>query len=772
MSEVIMFDHSETLKSSLLSAFKDKGPAYQPRTQYLDDNQQPIHINRLIFEDSPYLLQHAHNPVDWFPWGDEAFAKAKAENKPVFLSIGYSTCHWCHVMEEESFDNEEIAKHMNEFFICIKVDRECHPDVDTYYMTAVMMMQGHGGWPMSSFLTPERKPFFGGTYYQPAQFITLMSRVDELWNNQSTEILKQADSITAQVAGAMQTKRSLNEIGTNVIDITAQSIMNHHDEVNGGFGQAPKFPNEPYLYFLLEYAILSGKEDDLNAVIKTLHIQSCGGIYDQIAGGFHRYATDQNWLIPHFEKMLYNQANLSYVFAQAHTITGAKDFKRVACETLDYVNHEMTNGDGSFYSATDADSEGEEGLFFIWDKSEIESLLKADAEEFIKLYQVTTAGNFEGKNILNLKQAIEDYANENNIDYVELIDRLATGKKTLWEAREKRVPPLRDDKIITAWNAMMIRSFAYVGQQLNRQDYIDIAIRAAKVLIEKNKTEDGLLSRSSLAGQASIPALQEDYAYLAEALLQIYDATQDRQWLDHAAKLSDVMIESFWDKENGGFFMGSQSKDNLLPASPKEINDNATSSGNSVALRTLQRLARRTGAKQYQATAQQLIMAYSHDITQRPYICSYMMCGMLEMFVGEQSHQQWCADGNIHISASCNKVKDNYKLVITITIAEEWHLNQVPDGFGNDVPVSVQAIKGWTIDHILYPAFITKTLGFQTEPVDVFEGTIQITADLSNENKPLTFPKNLLKLKLGLQVCNEQECLAPESVNCVIPVLD
>lgn len=767
-----MFDHSETLKNSLLNALKNKGSTYQPRTRYLDDNKQPIHINRLILEDSPYLLQHAHNPVDWFPWGDEAFAKAKAENKPVFLSIGYSTCHWCHVMEEESFDNEEIAKHMNEFFICIKVDRECHPDVDTYYMTAVMMMQGHGGWPMSSFLTPERKPFFGGTYYQPTQFISLMSRVDELWNKQSAEILEQANSISAQVAGAMQTKQSLNEIGTNVIDITAQSIMNQHDESNGGFGQAPKFPNEPYLYFLLEYAILSGKEDDLNAVIKTLHIQSCGGIYDQIAGGFHRYATDQNWLIPHFEKMLYNQANLSYVFAQAYTITGAKDFKRVACETLDYVSHEMTNKDGSFYSATDADSEGEEGLFFIWDKEEIESLLKEDAEEFIKLYQVTAAGNFEGKNILNLNQPLEDYANENNIDYDELVDRLATSKKTLWEAREKRIPPLRDDKVITAWNAMMIKSFTYVGQQLNRIDYIEIAIRAANALLEKNKTEDGQLSRSSLAGQASIPALQEDYAYLAEALLQIYDATQDSQWLNHAATLSDVMIESFWDKENGGFFMGSQSKDNLLPASPKEINDNATSSGNSVALRTLQRLARRTGEKRYQSTAQQLIMAYSHDITQRPYICSYLMCGMLEMFVGEQSHQQWCADGNIHISGVCNKVKDNYKLVLTITIAEEWHLNQIKDNFDLAVPVSVQAIKGWTIDHILYPAFITKTLGFQTEPVDVFEGTIQITADLSNENKQLTFPKNLLKLKLGLQACDEQKCLAPESVSCVIPVLD
>jgi len=380
-----MFNHSEELQQSLSVALNNKGDNYQARTRYLNQDNKPIYINRLIREDSPYLLQHAHNPVDWFPWGEEAFEIAKQENKPVFLSIGYSTCHWCHVMEEESFDNEDIAKHMNNFFICIKVDRELHPDVDSYYMTAVMMMQGQGGWPMSSFLTHEKKPFFGGTYFQPAQFIALMSRVNDIWHNQSSDIHEQANAINQQVSGAMAARQSLNEIGTNVIDLTAQSIMNHYDQAHGGFGQAPKFPNEPYLYFLLEYANYSGNQDILNAVVNTLHRQSCGGIYDQIGGGFHRYATDHNWLIPHFEKMLYNQANLSYIFTQAHLLSGKNDFKRVACETLDYVIREMTNDEGGFYSATDADSEGEEGLFFIWDKQEIESLLgKEEAKEFIE----------------------------------------------------------------------------------------------------------------------------------------------------------------------------------------------------------------------------------------------------------------------------------------------------------------------------------------------------------------------------------------------------
>lgn len=759
-----MFEYPEDLKQTLLSAFEKKGTDYQARTRYLDKNKKPIYINRLILEDSPYLLQHAHNPVNWFPWGDEAFAIAKQENKPVFLSIGYSTCHWCHVMEEESFDNEDIAKHMNDFFICIKVDRELHPDVDTYYMTAVMMMQGQGGWPMSSFLTPDRKPFFGGTYFQPAQFIALMSRVNEVWKNQTADILEQANAISQQVAGAMAARQSLNEIGTNVIHLTAQTIMNHYDQHNGGFGQAPKFPNEPYLYFLLEYAAYSGNSDVLDAVINTLHIQSCGGIYDQIAGGFHRYATDPNWLIPHFEKMLYNQANLSFVFAQAYSLSAAPDFKRVACETLDYVIREMTNDEGGFFSATDADSEGEEGLFFIWDKKEIESLLSEEnATEFIELYQVTEAGNFEGKNILNLSQPLEKTTKEKSIDYDTLIKRLEKNKKVLWEYREKRIPPIRDDKIITAWNAMMIKAFAYVGHQFDQQRYVDTAIKAANYLLKNNITDNGQLSRSSLSGQASIPALQEDYAYLAEAFLQIYDATLDRQWLDKASILTNEMLEQFWDEENGGLFMSSQGNENLLPTSPKEINDNATSSGNSVALRTLIRLYKRTGMQHFQTYAQQLIRAYSDDITQRPYICSYLICGLLEMLLGEQSDQQWCAEGNIHVTATNTKEDNHYKIVLSIKTNNDWHLNQIAVEDNMALPVKIETESNWTISDIVYPEPVTKTFDFQAESLNVYEGNIKIEFVISGENGAI-FPNNLLKLNLQLQACNKDKCLAPENL--------
>ena len=636
-------------------------------------------------------------------------------------------------------------------------------------MTAVMMMQGHGGWPMSSFLTPDRKPFFGGTYYQPAQFLALMHRVNEVWHKQTKDILEQATAISQQVTVAMASRQSLNEIGINIIDLTAQTIMNHYDQYNGGFGQAPKFPNEPYLYFLLNYAIFTCNTNVLNAVVNTLHIQSCGGIYDQIAGGFHRYATDPDWLIPHFEKMLYNQANLSYLFTQAYTLTGAKDFKRVACETLDYVIREMINTEGGFYSATDADSEGEEGLFFIWDKSEIESLLdKKNAKEFIELYQVTERGNFEGKNILNLDRPLETNAQENRLDYQELIERLERNKKILWDVRSKRIPPLRDDKIITAWNAMMIKAFAYAGQILNQQNYIDTAIKAATYVLQTNQTGDKTLSRSSLDGQASIPALQEDYAYLVEALLQLYDVTLDRQWLDKAAELTDKMIEHFWDNDNGGFFMGMQNSNNLLPSLPKEINDNATSSGNSVALRTLVRLSHRTGSQHYRTYAQQLIRAYSDDITQRPYICSYLICGLLELLAGEQSGQQWCADGNILISAE-HKKENNNEITLTITINNEWHLNQIQNSDNETVPLLIETNEVWNITNMVYPDPVSKTLGFQNEPVNVYEGTIKITFDISNDkNDQPVFPENLLKLKLGIQACDDQKCLAPESVNLVM----
>lgn len=757
--------YSASLTEQLLTAYRNKGNNYRPRTRYLDDSGQPRFINRLILEDSPYLLQHAHNPVDWFPWGEEAFNEAHRQNKPVFLSIGYSTCHWCHVMEEESFDNEDVAQVMNDYFICIKVDRELHPDVDTYYMTAVMMMQGQGGWPMSSFLTPERKPFFGATYFRPGQFLTLMHRVNELWQNQRNDLLEQAYNFSQQVAGAMAAKQSLNEIGINVIDLTAQALMNHQDPKHGGFGQAPKFPNEPYLYFLLDYIKLREDRFIQSTLTQTLHIMACGGIYDHVGGGFHRYATDQNWLVPHFEKMLYNQANLACVYTEAWLLTGEKDFRRIAEETLDYVAREMTNPEGGFYSATDADSEGEEGLFFTWEQEEIEKLLGPDATEFIQLYQVTAGGNFEGRNIPHLQKSLAQYASDSNLDYEELLQRLNKFKQKLMQERNTRIPPLRDDKIITAWNGMMIKTFALAGNKLDRKDYVEIAKRAAKYVLAANRLGSGSLSRSSLNNYASIPALQEDYAYLGEALVELYDASGESTWLEQAMSLTDQMLKHFWDQEAGGFFMAEPGNDNLLPYSPKETQDNATASGNSVGLKLLGRLSRRCGQHKYQTYSRQLIRAFSDDITQRPYISSYMMGGLLELLAGEQDNQQWCCDGQLMIQAHAEAENDSITITITVDSDHAWHLNAQAADNDETVPFQLEVPEDWLVLGKHLPGVIEQQVAYQDEPARVYPGRIKAQLKLERkeqERQQSSLP--FIRLGITLQACTHERCLAPEKI--------
>ena len=760
-----MFPHSEALKKSLLQALKDKGKAYRPRTRYLDQDQKPVYTNRLIREDSPYLLQHAHNPVDWYPWGKAAFAAAARQNKPVFLSIGYSTCHWCHVMEEESFDNEAVARSMNAHFICIKVDRELHPDVDTYYMTAVMLMQGQGGWPLSSFLTADRKPFFCGTYYRPEQFMALLGRVHEVWHGQQPEIRQQAEAFGRQLAGALAARPSSNAIESGAIDQAARTIMAHYDAASGGFGQAPKFPNEPYLCFLLEYAVYAEDSAALEAVAQSLHGMSCGGIYDHIGGGFHRYATDRQWQIPHFEKMLYNQANLAAALLRAWQLTGARDFRRCACETLDYVMRELRDPGGAFYSATDADSEGEEGLFFIWDKQEIESALAGAAGEFIALYQISEGGNFEGRNIPHLEQPLEVYAGREGLDYEALIEGLREIKQRLWRQREKRPAPLCDRKLITAWNGMAIRAFALAGRQLERPDYLACAIKAAEAILQHNKTADGELSRASLGGRASVPALQEDYACLAEALLAIYDATLEPAWLQRAMETADNMITRFWDAEQGGFFMGRRAADALLPAAPKPLSDDATAAGNAVALRLLARLARRGGEARYADYAGRLLRAAAELISERPHLSAYLMCGLLEWQSGEQHEQHWCAAGQVYVAARAVGTGAGAAVTLDFRVGPGWHLNQLED----NTPVRVEAANGWQVGPISAPAPATKRLGFSQRPVKVYEDAFSVRLECRRAGPaPLKFPANLLKLTLTLQACNARQCLAPETVRPVL----
>jgi uncharacterized protein len=564
--------------------------------------------NNLIHETSPYLLQHAHNPVDWYPWGEEAFAKARAENKPVLLSIGYSACHWCHVMAHESFENEEIAQLMNENFVNIKVDREERPDLDQIYMSAVQMMTHHGGWPMTVFLTPEGVPFYGGTYFPPQDrynmpgFPRVLISVAEAYRDRPQDIAETGTSLLAELRRLSQGSGSDHPIEKELLDAAYVGTVRNYDSLHGGFGGAPKFPPSMTMEFLLRTYARTANNDGLEMVTHTCRKMADGGIYDQLGGGFHRYSTDARWLVPHFEKMLYDNALLSRVYLHHFQVTQSESSRATVAGILDYVLREMTDAGGGFYSTKDADSEGHEGKFFVWDIEEIRSALgETAAALFCDYYDVTPNGNFEGKNILNVRRTIDDVAVANRVTVEELRESLSRSKQILFELREKRVKPDRDEKVLTAWNGLMLASFAEAGIVLNRPDYTDAARRNADFVLS-NLRRDGFLLRTWKDGVAKFNAYLEDYAFLVEGLVTLFETTGESRWLNEALALTDRMIDEFWDGESGGFFFTGKSHENLIVRS-KDYFDNATPSGNSVAANVLLRLAVLTDNERYRNLA-------------------------------------------------------------------------------------------------------------------------------------------------------------------------
>ena len=758
-------EYSDQIKTEINTALKEKGSAYKPRTRHIK-NGQPLYTNRLMLEDSPYLLQHAHNPVNWYPWGKEAFDQAQKENKPIFLSIGYATCHWCHVMEEESFENEAIAKLLNESFIAIKVDREQYPDVDETYMTAVMMMTGSGGWPMSSFLLPNGKPFFGGTYFPPANFTELINKVSQAWQDKNDDIVAQAEELSAAVQRATSTRSAVQTLGQNAIQQAVDSILSRYDPMDGGFSQAPKFPNEPSLSLLLQ---TMGDQTQQEALEHTLSAMAQGGIYDQIGGGFHRYSTDYQWLVPHFEKMLYNQAYLSQIYAEAWRQNGNPLHARVARQTLDYVLREMTSKDGGFYSATDADSEGEEGTFFIWSEKEIRQLLdKNDADFIVRLYGITKQGNFEGKNILHLPQTLPDIALQKETELADLLTRIDRINEILRTHREKRIPPLTDDKIIVAWNGMLITALAEVGDILNESRYTNAAIKAADFLWKTQHPEAGMLWRVNLNGKTSITARQDDYAHFGEALLALYDVTSDQKWLERARLITDEMIAKFQDKDSGAFVMGN---DEFLFAQPKSTHDGATPSGNSVAVRLLSRLSKRTGNHRYADKAREVLQAFSGSIAEFPASYAYMMAQLDELQNGEISARQFAARGAIRISGRIEKNDHQYDLIVDLDIAEGWHVNADKPLHDELIPtkISVALDDWWELGSAEYPKAFLKTVDFEEQPLALYQGRIQIRSKLIPKTKSdmgqAAFPLNV---SVQIQACNKEACLPPETVKLSI----
>ena len=564
--------------------------------------------NRLIDETSPYLLQHAHNPVDWYPWGEEALSRAQEEDKPILLSIGYSACHWCHVMERESFENEEIAALMNENFVNIKVDREERPDLDAVYMEAVHTLTGSGGWPMTVFLMPDGRPFYGGTYFPPEDrgnmpgFPRLVSAISDAYRTRRGEVLQSITQLMGHLGQSARLPRSLQPLTNETMHRAFQSLAPAFDHELGGFGNAPKFP-QPMIYeFLLRYHHMSNNPRALEMAEATLHAMARGGIYDQVGGGFHRYSTDRSWLVPHFEKMLYDNALLVRLYLHAFQATGDAMYRHIATDILDYVVREMTDPAGGFYSSQDADSEGEEGKFFIWTPEELTEVLGGEEAELVGAYfGASQLGNFEGSNILHLPHDMHEFGEVVGMEPEQLGQTLLSARKKLLAAREHRVHPGRDDKILTGWNGLMLQAFAEAAAVLDRDDYRGIAVDNASFLLREMRP-DGRMLRSYKDGQARVLGYLEDYAFVAEGLLCVYELTFDSRWIDEARALADEMIELFWDEDLGFFYETGKDAEQLV-VRPRELFDNAIPCGGSMAALLLQRLSVFTGDSSYEQKA-------------------------------------------------------------------------------------------------------------------------------------------------------------------------
>jgi uncharacterized protein YyaL (SSP411 family) len=610
----------DDLKARLRAAVEKRGEP--PRTRHLRPDGKPLFTNRLALEVSPYLLQHAHNPVDWRPWGDDAFAEARAKDKPVFLSVGYSTCHWCHVMEEESFEDLEIAELLNRLYVPIKVDREERPDVDSIYMQAVQLLTQHGGWPMSVFLAPDRKPFYGGTYFPPRDgvrgapvgFATLLKELHRIYSEEREKAAQAGEQIAQAVRSNLSAAAPTSAPGVHVLNGAAESYGELFDPTEGGVKRAPKFPSSLHTRFLLRYWKRTGSEEALHMATFSLTKMALGGIYDQVGGGFHRYSTDARWLVPHFEKMLYDNALLVPAYVEAWQATGDAFFRTVAEDVLAYVAREMTDPSGAFWSATDADSEGEEGRFFVWTAAQLRDALGPDdGARAARIFGATGQGNFEGSNVLSLSRVPD--AEER-----AFLDRI---RPVLREVRARRPPPLTDRKILTAWNGLMISAFARAGLAFARKDLVDRAARAADYLLSAHRP-GGKLARSSMAGEARHAGLLEDHAFLAAALVDLFEATGQASYLREARGLHAEMSRGFADAENGGFFRTPLGHEELI-AREKPGYDGAEPTGNSVAALTLLRLAEITGEESYREEAERLFRAFGTILAGAPLVVGEML---------------------------------------------------------------------------------------------------------------------------------------------------
>lgn len=597
----------------------------------MEKNNSSEKNNRLIKEKSPYLLQHAHNPVDWFPWGEEAFKKAREENKPIFLSIGYSTCHWCHVMEKESFENDDVAALLNKSFVPIKVDREERPDIDYIYMSVCQALNGSGGWPLTILMTPEKKPFYAATYipresrYGNPGMLELIPAIKDLWINKKEELLNSAKAITSAVSASGKKEQEIT-INEEVMKKTFEQLSNTFDNVHAGFGRAPKFPTPHHLTFLLRYWKSSGNANALEMVERTLIEMRKGGIFDQIGFGFHRYSTDRQWLVPHFEKMLYDQALMVIALAETYQATSDPQYKTTAKEIVTYLKRDMLSPEGGFYSAEDADSEGEEGKFYLWTKDQVEEMLgEENATLFSSIFNIQKEGNFAeehkkeltGTNIPHLTKNIQDIISKRTDHVEDIIESVEHSRQKLFNEREKRIHPSKDDKILTDWNGLAIVALCKAAQAFNDTEYLKIAENAADFFLKEMTDSDGKMQHRYRDGEAGIDAFLEDYAFFIWGLIELYQTNFDTDYLEHALKLNNYLIAHFNDSENGGFFHTSDEAEELIFRS-KEVYDGALPSGNSVCALNILKLSKITAEHELESVGNRTIQAFSEKVNATP----------------------------------------------------------------------------------------------------------------------------------------------------------
>ncbi|RUM85091.1 MAG: thioredoxin [Candidatus Thioglobus sp.] len=730
----------------LEQAYLNKGKDYTPRTQHLDKQGRAKFVNHLILESSPYLLQHAHNPVNWYGFSDEAFDKAKLENKPIFISIGYATCHWCHVMEEESFDDIEVAKFLNKYFISIKVDREIRPDVDATYMNVSQLINGSGGWPLNAVILPDGKAFFAGTYFPKPQLLDILSQIQTLWKNEKDSVINQANEIDNILNKAEAKTQS--SIDKSIIPKAIQALLSNFDEMEGGFGEAPKFPHESMLLLLIDEQKRNPNDEQLNAITATLDIMASGGFYDTLGGGFHRYSTDNTWLIPHFEKMLYNQAQLSLVYTRAYQLTHKPLYRRIAQQTLNYVLKEMQDINGGFFSATDADSEGEEGTFFVWSISEIKRVLNKDEfKRFNQWFDLSSHTDFEGNHVIRFR----DINDVNVADYKQ-IDALLI---KLYNVRIKREPPLTDNKVLLSWNALMIPSLLEAGEVFSEEKYTDAGLALANYLESFNKNNQ--LYRVSINSKLETNALFEDYAYLANAYLSVFDQTHEKIWLNRTVQLVNTMNEKFWDKERFGYNMTNNNK--YLNARYKESYDGAIPSANGIAYQVLVKLNNRTAEPAFIQRAKQLLGAFSADISQDPYSYSSFILGFNNATFTEIANVQYAYQGRIRVQTQTLK---NNEIAINLDLNPLWHVNSNQPLQDSLIATKVNNmdVEHWTITKASYPKGKLAKLGFSKDKISIYKDQVSIKLSLSQRSKDYVKPS----LSLTLQACSDKVCLPPTTL--------